>query len=144
LLGSPGQGNYAAANAFLDALAWQRRLQNLPAMSINWGPWADSGMAATRSSTDQRRWAAQGITPIPNPTGFRLLARLLHHQHAQAAVLPVDWGQLLRPFAAGNEPPLFTHVARAPDSRAGTTAPTAELRRRLEQAPANERRELLV
>jgi acyl carrier protein len=141
LLGSPGQGNYAAANAFLDGLAWHRRSQGLPAVSINFGPWAEAGMAATRSEADHRRWSAQGITPIPTPTGFRLLEQLLKHPIAQAAVLPIDWAQLLRPFAQGNVPPLFELVV---EQSAGATAPTAELRKRLEQAPAYERRELLV
>jgi myxalamid-type polyketide synthase MxaB len=99
-------------------------------------------MAATRSASDQRRWAAQGITPIPTATGLALFGQLLAHQPTQAAVLPVDWKQLLKPFAAGNVPPLFEQLGQARSE--GAEVPTAELRRRLERTPANERKDLLL
>src|SRR5262249_25379703 len=63
LLGSPGQAAYGAANAVLDALAHYRRGLGLPALSLNWGPWAEVGMAA-RVPLHLRRSAARGITPF--------------------------------------------------------------------------------
>ena len=72
VLGSPGQSNYATANAFLDGLAWQRRALGLPALSINWGPWTE-GMA-----DDERilkRLALQGITPLAVSEAHEAMAK---------------------------------------------------------------------
>ena len=90
LLGSPGQGNYAAANAFLDGLAHRRRAMGLPGLSINWGPWADGGMA---TSTQQRgtRQIGGGLEMIPAAQGVQLFEKLLQQNRVQAAVLNVDW-----------------------------------------------------
>src|SRR5262249_23185671 len=63
VLGSPGQGPYAAANAFLDALSHHRRALGLPALTINWGPWGDVGMAARANRG--RRLTMRGIDAIP-------------------------------------------------------------------------------
>jgi acyl transferase domain-containing protein/acyl-CoA synthetase (AMP-forming)/AMP-acid ligase II/acyl carrier protein len=89
LLGSPGQANYAAANAFLDALAAHRRARNLPAVSINWGPWAGAGMAARDGRAG--RLAQSGIAPIDPAAGLELFGRLLAAPRPQVGVLPVDW-----------------------------------------------------
>ena len=75
VLGSPGQGNYAAANAFLDALANHRRNLDLPALSINWGPWSYIGMSVHIDQTD--RLERFGVVSIDVDSGFRVLDRLL-------------------------------------------------------------------
>ncbi|MEM6753811.1 MAG: type I polyketide synthase, partial [Cyanobacteria bacterium P01_C01_bin.38] len=77
VLGSPGQGNYAAANAFMDGLAHHRRSIGLPALSINWGPWAEAGMAASLDNRHQGRMVASGITPLSLKQGLHILGQLL-------------------------------------------------------------------
>jgi myxalamid-type polyketide synthase MxaB len=139
IVGSPGQANYAAANAYLDALALKRRAEGLTATSINWGPWADSGMAATRSEADQRRWAAQGITPIDADRGFKLLEMLLEQLPAQAAVLPVDWRQWTKTYPKLAALPLYEDLVEAsaegqarPDREAILSVPPQQRQSRLE------------
>jgi hypothetical protein len=90
LLGQTGQGNYAAANAFLDALARCRRRQGLPVLSINWAVWAATGIAASESSNQvTQNLQQQGVGAIDPPLGFAALRRLLNMTAvAEAAVLP--------------------------------------------------------
>ncbi|MBE9170244.1 type I polyketide synthase [Pleurocapsales cyanobacterium LEGE 06147] len=99
LLGSPGQGNYGAANAFLDALAHHRRALGLEALSINWGPWANTGMAARGKSRDRTRWATRGIELIAPEQGLQLLDKLLREDASQVGILPVDWSKFLGQFS---------------------------------------------
>ncbi|QIS69313.1 SDR family NAD(P)-dependent oxidoreductase [Streptomyces sp. DSM 40868] len=77
-LGAAGQANYAAANAFLDALAARRRSEGLPALSLGWGLWdTGEGMAAGLGETELRRLARDGILPLPADRALALFDRAL-------------------------------------------------------------------
>ncbi|MGB3495630.1 MAG: hybrid fatty acyl-AMP ligase/type I polyketide synthase, partial [Elainellaceae cyanobacterium] len=98
LLGSPGQGNYAAANAFLDELATMRRSHDLPALSINWGLWDAEGMAANLGDRTQARLTTAGMDRIAPEQGIAALMALLtsksHSIPAQVGVMPIRWSDL--------------------------------------------------
>jgi acyl transferase domain-containing protein/acyl carrier protein len=111
LLGSPSQGNYTAANAFLDALAHYRRAQGLPGLSINWGAWAEAGMAASLSSREQQRLSALGIDPIAPKQGLQVLGQLLQQPTAQVGVMLVRWSQFLQQFTASSKRLLLSELA---------------------------------
>jgi acyl transferase domain-containing protein/NAD(P)-dependent dehydrogenase (short-subunit alcohol dehydrogenase family) len=116
LLGSPGQGNYAAANAFLDALAHHRRREHRPALSVNWGPWAEVGMAARLEETDGQRRAAAGIGLIDPDRGLETLELLMAEERVQAGVLPIDWPAFFAHNPAAREARCLSDVSREAQS----------------------------
>ncbi len=90
IVGLPGLGNYAAANAFLDALAHLRHSQGRPALSINWGNFAKVGLAAA-SSIRGERLVHQGLDTINPEEGTKILLELLARERsAQVCVTPLD------------------------------------------------------
>ena len=90
VLGSPGQSNYAAANSFLDSLAYVRLANGQPALSINWGSWSEVGMAAEVSEQHHRRWAALGLKLIEPQAGVQMLQQAVQGSaSAQVLALPV-------------------------------------------------------
>lgn len=95
-LGSPGQANYAAANAFMDALARVRRAAQLPALSINWGPWADGGMADTVSADTQRRWRERGMRFMSPGDALGFMERLISGDECHVTVADMDWERVAR------------------------------------------------
>jgi len=92
LLGSRGQGNHAAANAFLDAFAHYRQAQGLPTLSINWGAWSEIGAAAQKVAQEGQLMATQGIGVIAPSQGTAVLGALLSQTAPpQIGVIPINW-----------------------------------------------------
>ncbi len=87
VLGSPGQSNYAAANAFLDGLANYRHQQGLPALSISWGPWAEVGMAAQLT----QRHKASGFISFTPEEGWKALEFALKQHTEHLLLVKIDW-----------------------------------------------------
>lgn len=109
LAGPMAQGNYAAANAFLDGLAHHRRQQGLPAQVVDWGPWAGSGMAATLG---RARWAEMGLSAMAPATALTALELAMEQDEAQVAVLPLLQGEL-SPETRARAPALFRGLLEA-------------------------------
>jgi acyl transferase domain-containing protein/aryl carrier-like protein len=91
VLGSAGQGSYAAANAFLDALAARRRAEGQPGLSVSWGPWAGNGMAAVLGDRDRRRWDEGGVRPMAPAAALHELEGALDGDAAHVVVAAIDW-----------------------------------------------------
>ncbi len=91
LIGSPGQGNYSAANAFLDTLAHYRQSRGLTGLSINWGAWSEVGLAATETNQSDR-FSDSGFGTIAPALGLDIFAKLLQNKSAvQLGILPANW-----------------------------------------------------
>ncbi|MYV46407.1 type I polyketide synthase, partial [Streptomyces sp. SID2888] len=89
--GGPGQGNYAAANTFLDALAAHRAAQGLPALSLAWGPWGQgAGMTGTLSDADLERMERSGMPPLTERQGLALFDTANGHDEALAVAIRVS------------------------------------------------------
>ena len=113
LLGSPGQAGYAAANAFLDALAHYRRSRGLPGLAINWGPWAEIGLAARPDRGG--RLAARGLASLQPRDGVAAFGRLLATPVAQVGVMPFDVERWRELYPASAASPYLSRLAAPAD-----------------------------
>jgi acyl transferase domain-containing protein/NADPH:quinone reductase-like Zn-dependent oxidoreductase/SAM-dependent methyltransferase/acyl carrier protein len=143
ILGSPGQSNHAAANAFLDALAHHRRGLGLPGLSINWGAWSDIGAAQRRQVFD--RVADFGVAAIPPDDGIAALERLIVDGSVQSAVVPMDWKRFLETERPPAERSFFAELGAAPVARkiVQEINATASLESQLQNARPSDRRKLI-
>ncbi|MEU5760035.1 type I polyketide synthase [Nocardia sp. NPDC047648] len=119
-IGSPGQANYAAANAFLDALAQHRHQRGLPATSLAWGPWrADSGMTSTLTGTDIARMRREGLIPLDDDYGMSLLDSAIAAGEPTGVGVRLDPAVLNALAAAGALPRMLGSLVTAAPRRAG-------------------------
>jgi len=126
LIGAPGQGNYAAANAYLDAFAQYRRNQGLRATSVAWGPWAESGMAAQGGAVSDRM-RRDGFTPLSPEQAIFALRQAIDHDDTTLAVAEVDWDRLAAKVRALRPVPLLAELpeVQALDAAGGGPAVSA-------------------
>ncbi|MGQ0836943.1 SDR family NAD(P)-dependent oxidoreductase, partial [Actinokineospora sp.] len=144
VFGSAGQGNYAAGNAFLDALVARRRAAGLPGVALAWGPWApEVGMTGALGAAEMERIARAGMPPLSVEQGLALFDAAV--AGAEPAVLPVRLDlPVLR--AQGDVPPLLRGLIRTPVRRAAARMSDAAkgLVARLSGLVEIERREYLL
>jgi acyl carrier protein len=144
IFGAPGQGNYAAANAFLDALAQRRRAEGRPAISLAWGLWAGAGeMSAELDEGERTRLARAGVSALSPEEGLELFDAAL--ESGEPLVVPIRLERAaLRALAdAARVPSLLRGLVPAPSRPASNSAAAATLARRLADA-AGEEREAIV
>ncbi|MFJ8630362.1 type I polyketide synthase [Streptomyces sp. NPDC093568] len=143
--GSAGQPAYAAANAHLDALAAHRRATGLPATSLAWGAWGETGMATEPGLAAEL--ARRGVHPMDPDTALAALQRALDEDLTGMTVTDTDWAVFLPVFTAARPSPLLAALARsaeppATDDPEPGGGPT--LRDRLADLPDVERGRLLL
>ena len=142
LIGSPGQGNYAAANAFLDALAASRRVEGLPATSLAWGLWAEErSMAGALDEASVSRWARMGIEALSNDLGLELYDQAQRSDTALLVPVQLDLGALRVQARTGMLSALLRGLVRGPSRRAGAGGSLAQ---RLAGVPQADRERVVL
>jgi polyketide synthase 12 len=137
VFGSPGQGNYAAANAFLDALAAYRRARGLTGSSLAWGLWEQaSGMTGGLSEGDRSRMARSGLRVLSSEEGLELFDGALDAGEALMLPIHLDLKALRAQARMGVPPALFGDLVRVPTRRSSEQG--ASLARRLATVPETE------
>ncbi len=126
VLGSPGQGNYAAANAFLAALAQHRRAVGLVGQALAWGLWEEAGMGSGLGEIDRARLARLGVGPLSNELGLELFDAASMIEDPLLVPLRVDAGALRAQAQAGTLAPLLRRLVQTPARRAAEVGSLAQ------------------
>ncbi|WFB11174.1 SDR family NAD(P)-dependent oxidoreductase [Streptomyces sp. LX-29] len=144
--GSPGQANYAAANAYLDALAQHRHAQGLPATSIAWGLWEQGGLANAEKAAHMVR---RGLPPMPTEQALTALAQAVaDRRRPHQIIAAIEWGKLSVTLShTGESVPLFDDIPEARTSGSGGAAgeePATALHRQLAGRSSEEQQDMLL
>ena len=161
VFGSPGQGSYAAANAFLNCLAQARNAAGKPSVSVNWGAWAGAGMAVDRGLISRAQESGYGV--LEPGAGFQALETALMTRRPQVMISPVNWPTFLRHSQPGGHSPAFLndfiHAASSVDQRSSDQSEIGEavdvrterglsksaaFRQRLDAVAPNRRRSIVL
>lgn len=133
LFGSPGQSNYATANAWLDGLIARRRSQGLPATGVNFGPWGQGGMASSEAAT--ANISAQGLIPLDPSAALAALAEVIANGTGQATVIKANWQRAAKVLGS-SRPPILDLVL---PSAVGEVTGDSELLKQLMEIPVPQR-----
>lgn len=134
VLGSFGQASYAAANAFLGAFAQWRHARGLPALCLDWGPWAGDGMAARLGPAHRQRLGRQGLGFMAPTDALAALDASVGARRARAMVLQVDWPTYAREWPGG-APALLDTVVESASRSQGRTRTDSERRALADRLP---------
>jgi NADPH:quinone reductase-like Zn-dependent oxidoreductase/NADP-dependent 3-hydroxy acid dehydrogenase YdfG/acyl carrier protein len=146
IVGTPGQGNYAAANSFLDGLAAHRRADGLAGLSVAWGLWEQaSGMTRHLADRDKARMSRVGLTPLSTPRALQLFDDAMLADRPVLVAARLDAAGLR---AAGVVPPLLRDLVARPGRRrvadTDSAASMSGLAARLQGLSPEQRHSLLV
>ncbi|OSC24982.1 polyketide synthase [Mycobacterium vulneris] len=133
LLGSPGQANYSTANALLDGLVAQRTAHGLTATGVNFGPWAQGGMASSEAA--RANIGAQGLIPLEPTAALNALAEVVANGTGQATIIKANWQRAAKLLGA-SRPPILDLVL---PSAVGEATGDSELLRQLQEIPVAQR-----
>ncbi len=141
IFGNPAQGNYSAANAFLDSLAHHRQALGLPALTVNWGVLGGEGYVA-RNERVAEFLARQGTTEISPGEAMGLLESFLRAGSAQAMSIRIDWGKWRQFFRSMQENPLLERIFAALENQE-SVGPTSDWRSRIDAASPAEKQTVI-
>ncbi|WP_292435676.1 type I polyketide synthase [Methylobacter sp.] len=144
LLAASGLANYVAANTFIDALAAYRQQKNLPAHSINWGVWQDTGMAAAVNDTRRRQWQVMGVRPMQAETALNAMQTVVGSDEANMAIVDIDFNLYVNSQDAGNSENFFQNVLNPqPNQVSKNSEQTESIYSLLQQTP-DQQQELML
>jgi len=141
IFGNPAQGNYCAANAFLDSLAHHRRALGLPALTMNWGVLGGEGYVA-RNERVAEFLARQGTTELSPGEVMSLLESSLVADNTQVAAIRVDWAKWRQFFRSMQENPLLERILASVESQEGGV--TSDWRLKIESAAPEDREPIIA